>query len=67
MNDKQIAAFLEQLAVEKRPFLSILSYPHPFTPGGVILVVEDDIPDLIGLIGEAYRLLPLGLSLHPVG
>ncbi|MCA9979073.1 MAG: hypothetical protein KC413_25100 [Anaerolineales bacterium] len=66
MNDKQIAAFLEQLAVEKRPFLSILSYPHPFTAGGIILVAADDTPDLLSMIGEAHRLLPPGLSLHCV-
>lgn len=64
MNDKEIAVFIERLEVEKRPFLSILSYPHPFTPGGVILVVTDNITDLLNLIGEAHRLLPAGLSLH---
>ncbi len=66
MNNKQTAAFLAQLAVETRPFLSILSYPHPFTPGGIILVVADGVPDMLGLIGEAHRLLPPGLSLHCV-
>ena len=65
MNDKTSAAFIEQLADGQRPFFrSILSYPHPFTDGGVILVVEDDTPDLLSLIGEAHRLLPPGLSLH---
>lgn len=66
MNDKEIAVFVERLAAGTRPFLSILSYPHPFTAGGVILVVKDDWPDLLGLIGEARRLLPPDLSLHCV-
>ena len=65
MNDKTSAAFIERLADGQQPFFrSILSYPHPFTDGGVILVVEDDTPDLLSLIGEAHRLLPPGLSLH---
>lgn len=66
MNNKDVAIFVERLLAEKRPFLSILSYPHPFTVGGVILVVADSVPDLLSLIGEAHRRLPPALSLHCV-
>ena len=64
MSDKETAAFIERLVMTQRPFHSILSYPHPFTAGGVILVVADDISDLLNLIGEAHRFLPSGLSLQ---
>ncbi|MCB9422263.1 MAG: hypothetical protein H6667_20840 [Ardenticatenaceae bacterium] len=66
MNNDEVVNFIGQLTAVPWPFLSILSYPHPFTAGGVILVVEDDCSDLLALIGEAHRLLPPEMSLHCV-
>lgn len=67
MNDNEIAAFAAQFLAEQRPLLrTILSYPHPFTEGGVIVVVDDEIPDLLNLVGAARRILPLALNLHCV-
>lgn len=62
--NETVASFVEGVLADERPLRSILSYPHPFTPGGVILVGEDDDPDWLGLIGRVHAILPPGLSLY---
>jgi hypothetical protein len=67
MNEVNVADFVAQLLAGKRPFLhAIFSYPHPFTEGGIIVVVADDMTGLLDLIGEAHQLLPSGLAFHCV-
>lgn len=64
MVDTTIKSFVEQFAGRRRQHLeSILYYPHPFTPGGLIFVFEDEV-ELLNLIADVYQEAPTGLSLH---
>ncbi len=64
MNNIEVTRFVAHMLTEKRPFHSILSYPHPFTPGGIILVSRNDEPDWLAVVGRAQAALPDGLSLY---
>ncbi len=43
---------------------SIFYYPHPFTDGGFVVVVEEDVTDFLGCAGTIYAEALPGYSLH---
>ena len=65
MMDANLAAFAERFG--RHPAVeSLLYYPHPFTPGGVIVVCRDDAQAFLALVAAVYDQAPPAFSRHCV-
>ena len=43
---------------------SILHYPHPFTDGGFVVIVDENLTNFLEVSGTVYAVVPSGYSLH---
>lgn len=55
----EVADFAERvIAGMADRVVSFMSYPHPFSAGGFLIVVPDDVDSLLACVADVYRCLP---------